>query len=380
MTHYFDHAATSPIRPAVIDAMLAVWQSIATNASSLHQPGLLAKQMVDRARMEIARTIGASPAELIFTSSGTESNNLAILGIARRLRGKSGGYHVITTNIEHPSVMEVFKQLEREGYSVSYLSVDASGVVDLDELKRLVTPHTILISVMHVNNVTGAIQPIQEMSEIARQNGIVFHTDAVQSYGKIPVHVDQLHVDLLTIAAHKIGGPQGIAALYIKKGTRLSPLFFGGGHERRLRPSTLSTAGIVGFATAAKLALEERLQRWQLATQYREYLLDRCIPLPGVTVNNASSNHTSPFILNIRLDRVEGQALMLELDRVGISTSSGSACSSTDAEPSYVLLAMGQSRDVALESLRISMGWTTTWEDIYALGDALEGIVTEFRC
>ncbi|GAX90353.1 cysteine desulfurase family protein [Effusibacillus lacus] len=374
-SRYFDHAATTVMRPEVVEAMLPYYMNQFGNPGSLHQYGLLAKEALETARTLIAGTIGARSKELIFTGSGSESNNLAVLGAARRMRRLGRGDHVIASSVEHPSVREACHALEREGFRITFVPVDPHGRVDAEEVRKAVRSNTVLVSVMHANNVVGTLQPIAEIGGWLRQQGILFHTDAVQSYGKVPVRVDELNVDLLTINAHKIGGPKGVAGLYVRKGVRLEPIVYGGGQERGLRSATQNVAGIVGFAKAAELAVsclpaeKDRLER--LKRRLIERLLSR---IPGCVINGDPDN-SLPTHLNISIERIEGQALMLELDRLGFSTSSGSACSSTDSEPSYVLLAMGKSREVALESLRISMGRTTTEQSVDQLADALVQVV-----
>ncbi|BCJ86338.1 cysteine desulfurase family protein [Effusibacillus dendaii] len=385
---YFDHAATTIVRKEAYVAMEPFLKEMFGNPASLHQFGLQAKEAVEAARKTVAETIGASSKDLIFTGSGTESNNLAVLGAARRMRQLGKGMHLVTSEVEHPSVREAMRALGREGFQVTCVPVDSYGRVNPTDIRAAIRPNTVLISIMHANNVTGTIQPIQDIGKIAREQGVLFHCDAVQSYGKLPLHVDDLQVDLLTLNAHKIGGPKGVAALYVRKGVRLDPILYGGGQERGLRPATLHTAGIVGFAKAAVLAVQDQAAEWERMTRLRSRLVERLKQtIPGFTVNGFTRGsgledrgvEGLPHILNISIARIEGQALMLELDRFGFATSSGSACSATDHEPSYVLLAMGRSRDAALESLRISMGRTTTEESVDQLASALEQAAKQWR-
>jgi cysteine desulfurase len=374
---YFDHAATTPLRREVLAAMEPYWTTYFGNPSSLHQFGLPVKHALEQARETIAQTIGARPREIVFTGSGTEADNIAVLGGARYQRQTGKGNHVIVSQIEHPAVLQAARALEQEGFTVTYLPVDGNGRVSVEELAHHLRPETVLVSIMHANNVTGTVQPIREIGALLRERNILFHTDAIQSYGKIPVDVEELQVDLLSINAHKIGGPKGVAALYVRKGIRVSPLVHGGGQERGIRPATPNVPGIVGFAKAAELAVSgkesERLSR------LRARLLDKLsTTIQGLKVNGHKTA-CLPHILNISVPQIEGQALMLELDRLGFATSSGSACSAGNHEPSYVLLAMGISSEQALESLRISMGDTTTEEAVDELADALLQVVNEWR-
>jgi len=371
LTRYFDHAATTPVRPEVIAAMAACWADHFGNPSSLHDFGLRAKEALERARAVIAGAIGASPRELIFTGSGTEANNLAVLGGARRMRLLGKGDHVVVSAVEHPSVREAARALEAEGFRVTWVPVDAYARVDPDDVRRALTPKTVLVSVMHANNVVGTIQPIAAIAAAVRRTSALFHCDAAQSFGKIPVNVNALGVDLLTVNAHKLGGPKGVAALYVRKGVRIDPLVYGGKQERALRPATQNVPGIVGFAKAVELALaEQETERRRLAALRQRLIARLATAIPGFHVNGHPTE-CLPTHLNIRIDRIEGQALMLELDRRGFATSSGSACSAANHEPSYVLLAMGQSREAAWESLRITLGRTTTEASVDALADAL---------
>lgn len=379
ISRYFDHAATTPLREEAFEAMQAYWMNEFGNPESLHQFGFQAKEALEAARDTIAETIGARSKEIIFTGSGTESNNMAVIGAARRMRKLGKGSHIVTSGIEHPSVREACLALAEEGFRVTVVPVDETGRVNAAEVERAIQEDTLLISIMHANNVTGTIQPIAEIADIARQKGVLLHTDAVQSYGKIPVDVEELKVDLMTINAHKIGGPKGVAALYIRRGVRIDPIVRGGGQERGLRSATHNVPGIVGFAKAAELAIQDLQQEKERIRGLRNLLRDRLLnTIPGCKINGHETE-CLPTHLNISMDRIEGQALMLELDRLGFATSSGSACSSTDSEPSYVLLEMGKSREVALESLRISMGRTTTRLSVTELADALVKVAADWR-
>jgi cysteine desulfurase len=376
---YFDNASTTPMRREAFEVMERFLFEEFGNPSNLHQCGLRAHDALEAARTVIAASIGAGSKDIIFTGSGTESNNLAILGTARRQRRFGAGSHVVTTSIEHPSVLNACRALEREGFEVTYVGVDEWGRVNCDEVVKAVRPDTVLVSVMHANNVTGTLQPVREIGRLLKERkGVLFHCDAVQSYGKVQLAVDDLQVDLLTLNAHKLGGPKGIAALYVRKGVRIDPLVYGGEQERGLRPATQNVAGITAFAKAVELATAEMEQERERMWKLRGQLLKGLLEIPGLRLNG-HERQTLPSHVNISIPQVEGQALMLELDRRGIFTSSGSACSSTDNEPSYVLLAMGKSRDVALESLRITMGRMTTERSVAELLEALKVIAAEFQ-
>ncbi|MFD1674414.1 cysteine desulfurase family protein, partial [Alicyclobacillus fodiniaquatilis] len=368
---YFDHAATTPMREEVWDLLHQFSRDVFGNPNSLHQFGHLAKYALEEARASVARSIGANETEIVFTGSGTEANNMAVIGAARRMRRLGKGNHIITSGIEHPSVLHTCRALEQEGFEVTYAPVDEAGLVAPAFIQAAIKGSTVLVSVMHANNVVGTIQPIEAIGAITRAKGVLLHTDAVQTYGKIPLDVAQLQVDLLTLNAHKIGGPKGIAALYVRTGTRLDPILHGGGQERAIRSGTQNVPGIVAFAKAATLASEEQPAFAERLHPLRERLLSQLQnSIPGCKLNGHATK-TLPTCLNISIDQIEGQALMLELDRLGFATSSGSACSSTENEPSYVLLAMGKSREVAVESLRISLGRTTTKEAVDTFAVAL---------
>jgi cysteine desulfurase len=368
---YFDHGATTPLLQEVFEAMVPYLLDYFGNPNSLHQAGLHAKETLESARSMIADSIGAKSREIIFTGSGTEANNMAIFGAARRLRKLGKGSHIITSQIEHASVLKPFKALEKEGFEVTYLPVDAYGRVSVEDLEQTLRPDTIFVSIMHANNVIGTIQPIAEIGRLLKQRRIVFHSDTIQSYGKIPVNVNELQVDLLSMNAHKIGGPKGVAALYVRNGIRLDPILYGGDQERGYRPATQNVAGIVGFAKAVELCMTElEAERIRLTTLRESFIREIREKIPGIRINGHPVE-VLPNLINIGIENIEGQGLMLELDRMGYATSSASACSSTDHEPSYVLLATDPNRQRALEGLRITMGRTTNEESIRGLIEAL---------
>jgi cysteine desulfurase len=321
--------------------------------------------------------IGARSDELIFTSGGTEADNLALKGIASCNRSR--GNHIITTSIEHSAVFETSKYLEQEGFQVTYLPVDSYGLVDLDVLRKAITTKTILVSIMHANNEVGTIEPVTEIGKITKEAGIYFHTDAVQTVGHIPIDVDTLGVDLLSISAHKLYGPKGIGALYVRRGTKLNPLLHGGGQENKFRSGTENTASIVGFSKAIDLVTFEMSNEVKRLTSLRNQLItDIMKRIENVTLNGHPQIRL-PNNINISIGYIEGESIMLNLDLEGICVSTGSACSSADHGPSHVLLALGLPRENAYSSLRITLGKCTTEDDIKRTMDALERIVNKLR-
>ena len=372
-----DHSATTPVAPLVLEAMLPYFSQTYGNASSLHSFGLEAKEALEAAREKVASLLGASPEEIIFTSGGTESDNLALKGIARRNREK--GKHIITTSIEHPAILETCRRLEKEGFEVTYLPVTSAGLVDVAALESAIRQETILISVMHANNEVGTIQPLEEIGKIAEKRDIYLHTDAVQSVGKIPTDVNALGVDLLSLSAHKLYGPKGVGALYIRKGTRLEGIIQGGGHERGLRSGTENIAGIVGLAKAAELANQTMTAEAERLTKLR----DRLAKLVLETVSDAWINGTMkrrlPGNLNFGFRYVEGESLLLFLDAMGIAVSTGSACSSHKLEPSHVLRSLGLKPEECHGSLRITLGSSNTEEDVDYVAQGIAKAVERFR-
>ena len=375
---YLDYGATSPVRPEVLEAMLPFFQQEYANAGSIHDFGQRNRDAIELARKQVADSLGASsPREIIITGSGTEANNLAILGAARKHRHR--GNHLITTSIEHPSVLEACKQLEKEGFDVTYLPVDHHGQIAVEQVKEALTDQTILVSVMAANNEVGTLQPIKEIGQLLKNTPILFHTDAVQFYGKIPFSVQELGVDLLSISGHKIYGPKGIGALYLRKGIRIEPVFFGGGQERGLRPATQNTPGIIGLGAAAHLMSQETEQEQKRLTRLRDLCMKRIQNEIGQVDLNGHPSNRLPNNLNLSFHRVEGQAILLELNRKQIFVSSGSACSAGKHAPSHVLMAMGKSEEQAYQSLRITLGKETTEADIHQLVDHLKEILHDLR-
>lgn len=365
---YFDHNATTPVSPEVFQAMAPALTEVYGNASSIHSFGQEARKLLDRARREIAATIGATAKEIVFTSGGTESDNTALFGF-----GKQG--HVITTSAEHPAVLHASAQLP----SVTVVPVDANGLVNPEDIRRAIRPRTKLISVMHVNNELGVIQPIEEIVKVAHEEGIPFHSDGVQAPGKIPIDVKKLGVDLYSISAHKIYGPKGIGALYVRKGTALPPLIFGGPHEHKLRAGTENVAGAVGFGRAAAWVTEhgtaEAARLAALRDRLERGILDR---VPDAHVNSAGASR-APNTSNMRFDGIDSEPLLIALDLRGFAVSSGSACSSGSTEPSHVLAAIGLTREQARSSVRFSLGRSNTVEQVDALIEAVAEVVSHLR-
>ncbi len=348
------------------------------NASSIHYFGQAAKQRLEAARRQLAALIHANATEVVFTAGGTESDNMALLGMARTARPVSGRRHVITTAIEHPAVLAACAQLEREGVAVTRLPVGAAGVIDPGDLRTALRPETALVSVMHANNETGVIQPVEEIARITREAGVPFHADGVQALGKLPVDVKALGVDFYSMSAHKLYAPKGVGALYIRKGVRFSPLLFGGHHERDRRPGTENVPGIVGFGAAAELASQSADDLPQMASfrqKLEQAVLDR---IPGTGVNGAGSPRV-PNTTNIYFNGIDGEALVIALDLRGFAVSTGSACSSGAVTPSHVLTAMGLPPERARASIRFSLGLSNTAEQVDALAEALEESVAHLR-
>lgn len=375
--YYFDHNATSPIDPEVLEAMMPTLREVSGNASSIHSFGQDARLLVESARLQVAELLRCEPKEVVFTSGGTESDNLAILGTVRAAAG--GRKHVVTTAIEHPAVLQTCRQLEREGVSVDCVAVGSSGVVDIAAVRAALSPETVLVSVMHANNELGTIQPVAEIAEAAHAVGSLLHCDAVQSAGKLPIDVDALGVDLLTISGHKLYAPKGAGALYVRKGAEIESIQFGGRHERARRPGTENVPGIVGLGAACELARQRLVQESSRQEALRDRL-ERAIvgQIPNTWVNAGDSPRT-PNTTNIGFAGIEGEPLLISLDLKGFAVSSGAACSSGAVEPSHVLLAIGLSRQQARSCLRLSIGRGTAEEDIDHFLAVLPGVVERLR-
>ncbi len=374
---YLDHNATTPVHPEVLEAMLPFYKEGFGNASSIHSFGREAKVALEESREKVAKLLNADPLEIYFTSGGTESDNLAVKGIAWANAKK--GNHIVTSKIEHHAVLESCKFLEREGFEVTYLPVDRYGLVDPNELKKNIRKETILVSIMHANNEVGTIEPIPELSKIARENGVYFHTDAVQSTGKIKIDVNRLGVDLLSLSAHKFYGPKGVGAIYIRRGVRLTPLAHGGHHEKARRAGTENVPGIVGLAKALEIAnrdMEKEDNRLKnLSERFFERITEK---IPDVYLNGHPELRI-PNTLNLSFKGVEGESIILSLDLKGIAVASGSACTSGTLEPSHVLSAMGVPPDLAQSSLRFSFGRSNTIDDIDYAVEVLPEIVSRLR-
>jgi len=374
---YLDYAATTPTHPEVVKAMLPYFTEAFGNPSSIYAYGQEARGAVEEARAKVANLIAARDEEIVFTSGGTEADNFALKGVA--FANESKGNHIITSSIEHHAVIETCRFLEKRGFLVTYLPVDEQGLVSPDEVRKAITDKTILISVMQANNEIGTIEPIAKLAQIAKETGIYFHTDAVQAVGHIPVNVDELDVDLLAMSAHKIYGPKGVGALYIRKGTKLTPFMLGGEQERRRRASTENVPGIVGFGKAAELAKQEMSEDAERVTYLRDKLIKGLLERIDHTHLNGHPVMRLPNNVNVSVDYVEGESMALNLDLESICASTGSACSSSSLEPSHVLLALGFSHEQAHGSLRFSLGKWTTEEDIEQVLDILPRIVAKLR-
>ena len=374
---YFDHNATTPISPAVLEVLVPALLEVYGNASSIHQDGQLAKQRLELARRQTADLLHCDPKEVVFLSGGTEADNLAILGTVRSHAGSKK--HVITTAIEHPAVLNPCRVLEQEGVEVTYVRVGSNGIVDPDDIRRAVRLETVFISVMHANNELGTIQPVQEISAIAREAGILLHADGVQAAGRIPVDVKALGVDLYSISGHKLYAPKGIGALYVRKGTPLAAIQFGGKHERERRPGTENVPGAIALGGAAARSVVELPNESRRLAALRDRLENgilSCVPSTGV--NGARSRRT-PNTTNVYFDGLQGEALVISLDLKGFAVSSGSACSSGAVEPSHVLLAMGLPRERARASLRFSLGQSNNEAQVDALISAVTESVAQLR-
>ena len=374
---YLDYAATTPCHPEVIEEMLPFFNQIYGNPSSVYQLAQKAKGAIEEAREKVARLLNAEPEEIIFTGGGTEADNMAIKGVA--FANKKRGNHIITSKIEHHAVINTCKWLEKQGLKVTYISVDKFGVIDLDELRKSLTDKTILISIMHANNEVGTIEPIQEIAKIARERGIYFHTDAVQTTGKVPIDVKESGIDMLSLSGHKLYGPKGIGALYVRKGVKISPLIHGGHHERNRRAGTENVPGIVGLGKACEIASKEMANEEKRLRELRDRLYKGLNERIDDIILNGHPQHRLPGILNICVKYVEGESMLINLDLEGICVSSGSACTSGSLEPSHVLLAMGVPAEVAHGSLRFSLRRNTTQKDIDRVISVLPSVVEKLR-
>jgi cysteine desulfurase len=375
--YYFDHNATTPVCTGVLDALVPAMREVYGNASSIHHFGQAAKHRLEEARRQIAGMLGCYPHEVVLVSGGTEADNLAIMGAVRQTEWQRR--HVITTTVEHPAVLNACAQLEREGVKVSYLRVDSRGLVDPDAVRKAILPETLLISVMHANNETGVIQPVEEIARTAREAGVLMHSDGVQAAGKLRVDVGRLGVDLYSISGHKIYAPKGVGALYVRKGIPLKPLLYGGHHERDRRAGTENVCGAIALGEAARIVAEEWEQHATQLRQLRDRLEERVLArVPAVGINGAGAERL-PNTSNFWFDGLEGEPMVIALDLRGFAVSTGSACSSGAIEPSHVLKAMGLSDERARASIRVSVGRSNTVEQVDALADAIVAVSEHLR-
>ena len=370
---YLDNSATTPLASEVLEAMMPFFQSSYGNASSLHSTGRDAHKAMEHSRSLIAEYLGATPREIVFTSGATEADNLALIGTAMHA---SGGGHIITSRIEHDAVRHSAQWLGTRGFDITFLDVDEFGRVHADDVRKAIRPDTLLVSIMAGNNEIGTLQPIGEIGEICRERGVLFHTDAVQAYGKVDLPIDV--IDMLSVSAHKLNGPKGVGFLYVRKGLKVTPLLHGGGHEGGRRSGTENVPGIVGLGEATRLAFEEREHVSARMQQFREQLMARVLQLPGTRLNGHPTA-SLPHITNFSFEAIEGESLIMKLDEHGIAASTGSACSSPNLEPSHVLVALGVPLSMAHGSLRISTGRQTTDQEIKTFLEALPIVVQELR-
>ncbi len=374
---YMDNAATTATRPEVLEEMLPFFTQRYGNPSSIHSVGRDTRKAVENARRQVAAALGAEPREIYFTAGGSESDNWAISCAATALESK--GKHIITSAIEHHAVLHTCAALEKRGYEVTYIPVDADGLVNPEDVRAAIRKDTVLITIMTANNEIGTIQPIAEIGKIAKEAGVLFHTDAVQAIGAIKVDVNEMNVDMLSLSAHKFHGPKGVGALYIRKGVKIGNLIHGGAQERGLRAGTENVPGIVGLGKAIELAVSELPEYTERMTSLRDKLIDGILEsIPDVRLNGHRTKRL-PANVNVSVRYIEGEALLMRLDLAGIEGSSGSACTSGSLDPSHVLLAIGLPHEIAHGSLRLSLGMDNTEEDVQAAIDALKTIVTNLR-
>ena len=374
---YLDNSATTPIKGDVLKEMLPFLTENYGNASSLYTPGLIAKRALDEAREKVATLINAKPNEVYFTGCGSESDNWVLKGVASALKNK--GNHIITTVTEHPAMLRTCEYLEKNGYEVTYLGIDDQGRLKPEELEAAIKETTILVSIMMVNNEIGTIHPIKELAAIAKKHGVLFHTDAVQALGNVPIDVKDLGVDFLSMSAHKIYGPKGVGGLYIRRGAKLGTLIFGGGQESGKRAGTENVAGIVGFGKAAELAINGLDEHIKHSTEIRNYLADKLTSeIPDIIINGSMENR-HPGNLNVTFKYIEGESILIQLDACGICISTGSACSSKSLKPSHVLSALGVPDELIHGTIRFSVGDFTTKEDIDYTVECTKKVVAWLR-
>jgi len=381
---YLDNAATTPMDPRVIEVVDKHFKETYGNSMSLHSVGQKAAQLLIKCRESIAPLINAHRDDIFFTSSGTEADNIAIFGVASKCEGR--GNHIITSNIEHHAVGNPYKQLEKRGFEVTNLSVDNYGLINLDDLEKVISDRTILISIMFANNEIGTIQPMKEIGAIAKKHDVLFHTDAVQAFGKVPIDVNEMNIDLLSASAHKLYGPKGVGMLYIKnKGVKegwgkfIESIMHGGGHERGMRPSTVNIPGIAGFAKAVEIAKEELTSEMERQVKLRDKIIKKVIENIEDSFLNGHPTKRLPNNVNLGFKYIEGESIVLDLDMESIATSTGSACSSESLDPSHVLLAIGLKPEEAHGSLRVSLGRFTTEKDVDYFLEKLPPVIERLR-
>ena len=374
---YLDNAATTKVNKKVLESMMPYFSEIYCNPSAAYSFATKGRIAIEEARNYAAKLIGASDMEIYFTSGGSESDNWAIKAVAESFSDK--GKHIITTKIEHHAVLHTCEYLERHGFDITYLNVDSDGKVRLDELKKSIREDTILISVMTANNEIGTIQPVAEIGKIAHEKGILFHTDAVQAYGHIPINVDEMNIDLLSASGHKFNGPKGVGIMYIRKGVKIRSFIHGGSQERGRRAGTYNVPGIAGLGTAAKLAMDNMAKRAEKEKELRDYFIDRISAEIPYTVLNGHREDRLPNNINFCFRFVEGESVLIMLDQAGICASSGSACTSGAIDPSHVLRAIGLSDEMAHESLRLTLSYENTKEEIDTVVGELKRIVERLR-
>ena len=375
---YLDNAATTKTAPEVVEAMLPYFSEFYGNPSSIYEIAGKSKEAITKAREQIAQVIGARPEEIYFTAGGTEADNWALAATYEAYASK--GNHIITTKIEHHAILHTCEYLEKQrGARVTYVDVDENGIVKLDDLQKAITPETILISVMTANNEIGTIQPVEEIGRIAKEHNILFHTDAVQAFGQIPLNVDECHIDMLSSSGHKINGPKGIGFLYIRKGVKIRSFIHGGAQERKRRAGTENVPGIVGYGAAAKMAVDTMKERTAKEAELRDHLIHRILTEIPHSRLNGDPVKRLPNNCNISFEFIEGESLLIMLDMKGIAASSGSACTSGSLDPSHVLLAIGLPHEIAHGSLRLTLSAETTREDIDYTVDQIKEIVARLR-
>ena len=374
---YLDNAATTKTAPEVVDAMLPYFTEFYGNASTIYDLGNHSKNAMNEARDIIADALGARGEEIYFTAGGSESDNWALKATAEAYKSK--GNHIITSKIEHHAILHTCEWLEKQGFEVTYVDVDENGVIKLDELKKAIRPTTILISVMFANNEIGTIQPIKEIGEIAKEHGILFHTDAVQAFGQVPINVDECHIDMLSASGHKLNGPKGLGFLYIRKGVKIRSFVHGGAQERKRRAGTENIPGIVGLGVATKRAIASMQERTAKEIELRDYLIDRVLKEIPYTRLNGHRTNRLPNNANFSFQFIEGESMLIMLDMDGICGSSGSACTSGSLDPSHVLLAIGLPHEIAHGSLRLTLSEEITKEDIDFVIEKLKSIIERLR-